>query len=350
MFECRLQSWVSWIVEYRNLGRTGVKVSSLCLGTMMFGRVTSEDDSIPIIERALDSGINFVDTANVYALGESERIVGKALAQAGSRDRVVLATKACLPMDRDDPNGQGLSRKHLVSACEASLERLGTDYIDLYQLHRPRSDVPIDETLRALDDLIRAGKVRYIGTSMFPGWKIVEALWVAKEFGTNRFVCEQATYNMLDRTAEREIIPAARSFGLGVVSWGPLCGGLLSGKYARDDQSAAGRWQGGRDNFDRPVSEAAWPVIEQLTALAAEKSCTPAQLAIAWNAEQPGITAPIIGPRTMAQLEDNIGAAEVEVTASDKALIDEWVAPKAFAMPYYDAAIATDTGPNFERL
>jgi aryl-alcohol dehydrogenase-like predicted oxidoreductase len=216
-------------------------------------------------------------------------------------------------------------------------------------MHRPQSDIPIDETLRALDDLIRAGKIRYIGTSMFPGWKIVEALWAAKEFGTNRFVAEQCTYHLLDRTVEREVIPAAQSFGLAVMPWGPLCGGLLSGKYRRNDQSAAGRWQGGKDNFERPVAPAAWHVIEALVTHAAEKSCTPSQLALAWNAAQPGITAPIIGPRTMEQLVDNLGAAEVAITTDDAARIDAVAPPKSFSMPYYDAALAADTGPNFGR-
>jgi aryl-alcohol dehydrogenase-like predicted oxidoreductase len=231
-------------MRYRNLGRTGVKVSELCLGTMMFGRSTNERDSIAIIEHALDAGINFVDTANVYGSGRSERITGKALAD-GRRQRVVLATKAFFSLDSDDLNGRGLSRRHLIEACEASLQRLGTDWIDLYQLHRPQSEIPIDETLRALDDLIRGGKVRYVGTSMFPAWKIVESLWASKELALNRFVCDQSTYHILDRTAERELLPALQSFGMAMIPWGPLCGGLLTGKYRRDDVSAEGRWQGG---------------------------------------------------------------------------------------------------------
>jgi aryl-alcohol dehydrogenase-like predicted oxidoreductase len=336
-------------MDYRNLGRTGVKVSRLCLGTMMFGRRTGEKDSIAIIEHALAEGINFLDTANAYSQGDSERYTGKALAQSGRRDQVVLATKAFLPMDSEDPNARGLSRRHLIQACEDSLRRLGTDWIDLYQLHRPQSDIPIDETLRALDDLIRAGKVRYIGTSMFPGWKIVEALWAAREFGLNRFVTEQCAFHLLDRTAEREVLPAAQSFGVGVITWGPLCGGLLSGKYRRDDQSAAGRWQGGKDNFDRPVTPAAFDVIEAHIAHAADKGCTPAQLALAWNAAQPGVTAPIIGPRTMDQLIDNLGTLDVEITAEDTERIDAVVSPKSVALRYYDAAMGVDTGPNLGR-
>lgn len=336
-------------MEYRNLGRTGVKVSRLCLGTMMFGRRTSEADSLPIIAHALEQGINFVDTADAYAAGESERIVGKALAASGRRERIVLATKAFLPQDPDDPNARGLSRRHLIAACDASLKRLGTDWIDLYQMHRPQSDIPIDETLRALDDLIRAGKIRYIGTSMFPGWKIVEALWAAKELGLNRFVCEQATYNLLDRTAEREVLPAARTFGIGVIPWGPLCGGLLTGKYRRGDVSAEGRWQGGRDNFERPVTERAFDVIEALVELAGDKDCTPSQLALAWNAAQPGVTAPIIGPRTMDQLVDNLGAAGIELGADDFERLDAAAPPMTAAMRYYDQAMGLDLAPNTYR-
>ena len=335
-------------MEYRNLGRTGVKVSPLCLGTMMFGRSTNEADSVAIIERALDQGVNFVDTANAYSAGASERYVGKALA-GGRRASVVLATKGFFPLDPKDPNGRGLSRRHLIDACNASLERLQTDGIDLYQLHRAQSDVPIDETLRALDDLIRAGKIRYIGTSMFPSWKIVESLWAAKEFGLNRFVCEQMAYNLLDRTAEREVLPAARTFGIATIPWAPLCGGLLTGKYKRDDQSAAGRWHGGKDNFDRRVTPAAFDVIEGVVALAEEKGCSPSQLALAWLAAQPGITAPIIGPRTLDQALDNLGAASVTITEEDRARIDAFAPPLATTLRYYDAAMATDFKPNFGR-
>jgi aryl-alcohol dehydrogenase-like predicted oxidoreductase len=335
-------------VEYRNLGRTGVKVSQLCLGTMMFGRSTNEADSVAIIERALDQGVNFVDTANAYSAGASERYVGKALA-GGRRASVVLATKGFFPLDPKDPNGRGLSRRHLIDACNASLERLQTDWIDLYQLHRAQSDVPIDETLRALDDLIHAGKIRYIGTSMFPSWKIVESLWAAKEFGLNRFVCEQMAYNLLDRTAEREVLPAARTFGIATIPWAPLCGGLLTGKYKRDDQSAAGRWHGGKDNFDRRVTPAAFDVIEGVVALAEEKGCSPSQLALAWLAAQPGVTAPIIGPRTLDQALDNLGAASVTITEEDRARIDAFAPPLSATLRYYDAAMATDFKPNFMR-
>jgi aryl-alcohol dehydrogenase-like predicted oxidoreductase len=335
-------------MEYRNLGRTGVKVSSLCLGTMMFGRSADEHSSIAIVREALERGINFVDTADAYSAGASERFVGKAL-QGGARASVVLATKAFFPQDQKDPNARGLSRRHLIAACEASLGRLQTDWIDLYQVHRPQADIPIDETLRALDDLVRAGKVRYVGTSMFPAWKSVEALWAAKELGLNRFVSEQMAYNLLDRTAEREVIPAAQTFGMALLPWAPLCGGLLTGKYKRDDQSAAGRWHGGKDNFGRPATPAAYDVIDGLVALANEKSCTPSQLALAWNASQPGITAPIIGPRTLEQLVDNTGAFAVTVTDEDRARLNALAPPWTATLRYYDAALAIDFKPNLGR-
>jgi aryl-alcohol dehydrogenase-like predicted oxidoreductase len=335
-------------MEYRNLGRTGVKVSQFCLGTMMFGRSASEPDSIAIVEHALEQGINFVDTADAYSAGTSERYVGKALAN-GKRAGVVLATKAFFPQDPKDPNARGLSRRHLIEACNASLARLQTDWIDLFQLHRAQADIPIDETLRALDDLIRAGKIRYVGTSMFPAWKTVEALWASKELGLNRFVSEQMAYNLLDRTAEREVVPMAQSFGIALMPWGPLCGGLLTGKYRRDDQSAAGRWHGGKDNFGRPATPAAFDVIEGVVALAREKGCTASQLALAWNAAQPGIAAPIVGPRTLEQLIDNLGAVNVKITEADRARLDALAPPWAATLRYYDAALAVDFKPNLGR-
>ena len=333
-------------MEYVNLGRTGVKVSKLCLGAMMFGRRTSEQDSIPIIEYALEQGINFIDTANMYAAGESEMIVGKVLSKNNRRDTTVLATKVFFHMDKSDPNAGGISRRHIIRSCEDSLRRLRTDYIDLYQMHRPQADIPIDESLRAMDDLIRAGKVRYIGSSMFPGWRIIESLWAAKELGLNRLVCEQVAYHLLDRTAEREVIPAAQSHGLGVITWGPLCGGLLSGKYKRDDMTAEGRWQGGKDNLGREVTPRAFDVIEVLTRIAERKSCTPSQLALAWNAAQPGITTPIIGPRLLEQLQDNLGALNVTLDAEDIAELDAVAPPLSISLCYYDAANGLDLRPN----
>jgi len=335
-------------MEYRPLGRTGVRVSKFCLGTMMFGGKTDQSESTRMIDHAIGEGVNFIDTADVYNAGESERIVGEALARDGKREHVVLATKLNFPQG-DDINARGLSRRHVISACEQSLRRLGTDHIDLYQMHRCSAEVPIDETLRALDDLIRAGKVRYIGGSMFPSWKIVESIWVAKELGLNRLVSEQPAYNMLDRTAEREVIPAAQSFGLAVIPWGPLCGGLLTGKYDRDEGTADGRWQAGRDNAGRTATAHGWDLVDLLRDLAAEKGCSVSQVALAWCASRPGVTAPIIGPRTFDQVVDNLGAVDVVITDDDVARIDTIVAPRGYAVRYYDAAMGTDFRPSVHR-
>ncbi|MBE3576098.1 MAG: aldo/keto reductase [Limnochordales bacterium] len=329
-------------MEYRNLGRTGVKVSPLCLGCMLFGGRTEESEAIRIIDRALDAGINFIDTANVYNRGRSEEVVGKALKQNGKRDRVVLATKVHGRMADDDPNAWGNSRRHIIEQCEASLRRLQTDYIDLYQIHRPSSDVPIDETLRALDDLIRAGKVRYIGTSTFAAWQVVESLWVSKELGLNRFVTEQPPYNLLDRSIERELIPMARTYGLGIIPWSPLAGGFLTGKYERDRQPPEGSRYEKRPARDDMFSEQAFAVLDVIKELAAAKGCTPSQLALAWVVQQPGVTSPIIGPRTLEQLEDNLGALQVTITDEDRARLDQVAPPGRAIVPYYQA----DFGPH----
>ncbi|GIV76388.1 aldo/keto reductase [Litorilinea aerophila] len=332
-------------MEYRSLGRTAVKVSPLCLGCMMFGGRTSPEDSYAIIDRALDAGINFLDTANVYSRGRSEEVVGEALKRNGKRHRVILATKVHGRMDDDDPNAAGSSRRHIIEQCEASLRRLQTDYIDLYQIHRPRSDTPIDETLRALDDLIRAGKVRYIGTSTFAAWQVMEALWVSKELGLNRFVTEQPPYHILDRRIERELIPMAQTYGIGIIPWSPLAGGLLTGKYTRENPSPEGaRYANVEDNprLARRKTDELYDVVEGLQPLAQAKGCTLAQLALAWCMHQPGITSPIIGPRTMEQLEDNLGALEVTITDEDRAAIDRLVPPGRMVSPFYEA----DFGPH----
>jgi aryl-alcohol dehydrogenase-like predicted oxidoreductase len=330
-------------MEYRAFGRTGVQVSPLCLGCMNFGWGTEEDESFRIIHSAMDAGINFLDTANVYGRGASETITGKALAQDGRRDKVFLATKVHGKMDDNEPNAWGNHRFHIVKQCEASLRRLQTDHIDLYQLHRPQPDIPMDETLRALDDLIRAGKVLYIGTSTFGAWQLVESLWVAKELGLNRFVCEQPPYNILDRRIERELIPMCRTYGFGVIPWSPIAGGLLSGKYRKGQPRPAGaRYE--KDNsapFGRD-NDRAFDVVEAVVQLAEENGCTASQLALAWCGAQPGITSPIIGPRTMEQLEDNLSSLDIAISDEDTKRIDSLVPPGTHVSAYYDAAF----GPN----
>ncbi|MCY3905189.1 MAG: aldo/keto reductase [Caldilineaceae bacterium] len=332
-------------MEYRNFGRTGMKVSPLCLGCMNFGRRTTPEDSYAIIDRALDAGINFLDTANVYSRGRSEEITGEALKRNGGRSRVVLATKVHGRMDDDDPNAAGTSRRHIVEQCEASLIRLQTDYIDIYQIHRPRPEIAIDETLRALDDLVRAGKVRYLGSSTFAAWQVVESLWVAKELGLNRFVSEQPPYHILDRRIERELIPMAQTHGIGLNPWSPLAGGLLTGKYTREEPSPEGGRYANAENeprLARRKNDAIYDIVEELRPLAVDKGCALSQFALAWCVQQPGITSPIIGPRTMEQLEDNLGALDVDVTGQDRKAVDALVPPGRMVSPFYEA----DFGPH----
>jgi aryl-alcohol dehydrogenase-like predicted oxidoreductase len=328
-------------MKYRQLGRTGMQVSELCLGCMMFGGKTGPEDSYAIIDRSLDAGINFLDTANVYSRGRSEEVTGEALKRNGKRQRVVLATKVHGVMDDNDPNAQGNSRRHIIEQCDASLRRLQTDYIDLYQIHRPRPEIAIDETLRALDDLVRAGKVRYLGTSTFAAWQIVESLWAAKELGLNRFVCEQPPYNILDRRIERELLPMAQTFGIGIIPWSPIAGGLLSGKYHRGDPTPTDARYSKPDNpiMERRVrdKERIFEVVEQLQPIADEKGVTLAQLALAWCVQQPVVSSAIIGPRTMEQLEDNLGAQSLTLSAEDLARIDAIVPPGQMVAPFYDA-------------
>jgi aryl-alcohol dehydrogenase-like predicted oxidoreductase len=315
---------------------------------MMFGGKTGAEESYKIIDRAIEGGINFLDTANVYSRGKSETVTGEALKRNGKRGQIFLASKVHGRMADDDPNAMGNSRRHIIEQCEASLKRLQTDYIDLYQIHRPQSDIPIDETLRALDDLIRAGKVRYIGTSTYGAWQCVEALWTAEKLGLNRFVCEQPPYNILDRRIERELLPMARTYGYAVIPWSPLGGGLLTGKYRRDNQNPEGaRFSNIEDNqrLKARKSEALYDVVEALDPLVKQKGCTMAQLALAWVGRQEGVTSPIIGPRTMEQLEDNLGAVDVVLEKEDFAAIDEAVSPGTMVSPFYEA----DFGPHLYR-
>ena len=324
--------------DYRLFGRTGVKVSPLTLGAMMFGRRTELDESIRIIDRALDAGINIIDTSNSYSRGVSEQFTGEALKRNGKRSKIFLASKVHFPMDDTDPNNQGVSRRHIIEQAEASLRRLQTDHLDLYQIHRPHPEVAIDETLRALDDLVRSGKVRSIGTTTFAGWQVVEALWASEKLHLNRFVSEQPPYNLLDRRIERELIPVAKTFGLAVIPWSPLGGGLLTGKYKRDQPAPAGtRYADPGPIQARRFTKTSFDVIEPLEALAAEKGVPLSQLALAWVVQQPGITSPIIGPRTLDQLEDALKSLDVTLTPEDLKRIDEIIPPGTHVAPFYEA-------------
>jgi aryl-alcohol dehydrogenase-like predicted oxidoreductase len=316
-------------MQTRVLGTTGVNVSPLCLGAMMFGAWGNRDhdDSIKIIHRAIEAGINFIDTADVYSAGESEEIVGKAL--AGRRENIVLATKAHASMGKD-PNMKGNSRRWLIRECENSLRRLGTDYIDLYQIHRPDPTADIDETLGALTDLIRAGKIRYAGSSTFPGAEIVEAQWTAERRGRERFVSEQPPYSILARGVEAEVLPACERYGIGVISWAPLGSGWLTGKHRRDDDHAASHraWLAPqRFDLTLPGNQAKLDAAEQLAVLADKAGLTLVHLAIAFVLSHPAITSAIIGPRTMEQLETQLDAASVVLTADVLDEIDRIVPP-----------------------
>jgi aryl-alcohol dehydrogenase-like predicted oxidoreductase len=325
--------------DYRPFGRTGVKISPLTLGCMMFGRRTELEDSVRIIDRAIDAGINILDTANGYSRGKSEEIVGEALKRNGKRGRIFLATKVHFPMADGDPNQQGVSRRHIIEQAEASLRRLRTDYIDLYQIHRPHPEVAIDETLRALDDLVRSGKVRYVGSTTFAGWQVVEALWASKELHLNRFVSEQPPYNLLDRRIERELLPVAQTFGLAVIPWSPLAGGLLTGKYLRDQPPPDGtRYANAGPVQAKRFTRQAFDVIEPLQAFAAERSVPLSQLALAWVVQQRGVTSPIVGPRTLEQLEDALSALEVPLTPEDLQRIDTIIPPGTHVAPFYEAS------------
>ena len=316
-------------MRYRQLGHTGVEVSNLCLGTMMFGAWGNPDheDSIRIIHAALDAGVNFVDTADVYARGESEEIVGKAL--RGRRDDIVLATKVHGAMG-DDRNQRGNSRRWIAREVEDSLRRLGTDWIDLYQIHRPEPDTAIDETLGALTDLVRAGKVRYIGSSTFPAHAIVAAQWTAQRHGRERFVCEQPPYSMLVRGIEGDVLPVCRAHGMGVISWSPLAGGWLSGRYRKGmDAPKSTRSERLPQRFDLtlPANRAKLDAAEALAGVAEEAQLSLIHLALGFVLPNPAITAAIIGPRTMEQLESQLGAADIDLPAEVLDQIDAIVPP-----------------------
>ncbi len=323
-------------MDYRSLGRTGVMVSPLCLGAMNFGMPADEQTSMQIINRALDGGINFIDTANVYNVGESERIVGKALKENGKRDLVVLATKVNGVMG-PGPNQRGISRYHIMSSCEDSLRRLQTDHIDLYQIHRPSFTIPQDETLRALDDLVRQGKVRYIGSTTHPAWKLMEALATSERLNLARYVTEQPPYNLLDRRIENELVPLCQSYGIGIIPWSPLAGGVLAGRYHPGEKppsdSRLARKQG---IFVERVTERAVAVAERAASLARERGLTVAQFALLWVKDQPAITAPIIGPRTVAQLEDLLPVLEMKLADADRTALDELNPPGSAVTDFHN--------------
>ena len=316
-------------MEHRMLGRTGVSVSKLCLGAMMFGAWGNPDheEGIRVIHRALDAGINFVDTADVYSAGESEEIVGRAL--KGRRDDVVLATKVHFPFG-EEPNHRGNSRRWIVAEVENSLRRLQTDWIDLYQIHRPQADTDIDETLGALSDLVHQGKIRYFGHSTFPASEIVEAQWTSERRNRERFRCEQPPYSMLVRAIEHDVLPTCQRYGMGVIPYSPLAGGWLSGRWRKETgQQSSTRAERLPDRFDlsMPANQRKLDVVEELAQLAEQTGITLIEMAIAFVLRHPAITAAIIGPRTMDHLESQLAAADVVLSDEVLDRIDEIIPP-----------------------
>jgi len=324
-------------MDYRSLGRTGVQVSPLCLGAMNFGAATSEADSITIIHAALEAGINFIDTADVYNGGQSEIIVGKAL--QGRRDQVILATKV-YGKTGDLPNDQGNSRLHILKACEDSLRRLGLETIDLYQVHRPALHIPQDETLSALTDLVRAGKVRYIGCSTHPAWLVMEALAISEKYHLARYISEQPPYNLLDRRIENELVPLVLRYELALIPWAPLAQGVLAGRYQVGEplpvDSRAGRLPG--SVYAERVTERGVQAGQQFLELARRSGKTPGQLALTWCKDQPGITAPIVGPRTLAQLQDLLPVLEMTLSDEERLACDAINPPGGVITNFHNTA------------
>ncbi len=323
-------------MEYRQLGRSGVRVSKLCLGTMNFGGSTDEPEAHRIIDTAIDGGINFIDTADVYGRGISEEFTGRALVANGRRDDVVLATKAVARMGEGE-NDHGASRFHLVRAVEDSLRRLQTDRIDLFYLHITDITTPIEEIVDTLNTLVAQGKILYAGTSKWPVPLLMELLWKADIAGGPQIVAEQPPFNLTDRRAEMELVWTCMRYGIAIVPFGPLAGGVLSGVYRKGQPIPEGhkfREIGGRDGHER-LTEKTLELVEQLIPLAEARGVSLAEFALAWNAAQPGITSPITGPRTVGHVESALRAAEIELTAEELAAVDEIIPPGTAVTRYF---------------
>ncbi len=324
-------------MEYRLLGRTGVRVAPVALGTFNFGNATPETEACRIVHAAMDAGINLLDTADSYLDGECERIVGRAL--AGRRDRVFLATKVHYPMG-SDPNRGGNSRAHILRACDESLRRLATDWIDLYQVHRPSPEVPVDETLGALTDLVRAGKVRYVGCSTHPAWMVMEALAVSERYGLARYVAEQPPYNLLDRRIENELVPLALRYRVALLPWAPLAQGVLAGRYAHPgpvpQDSRAGTMPG--SIYAERVTARGLEVGRAFAALAQRFTKTPGQLALLWCKDQPAVTAPVVGPRTAAHLAELLPVLDMTLSSEEQRACDALVPPGGAVVNFHNTA------------
>ncbi|MCY4538936.1 MAG: aldo/keto reductase [Chloroflexi bacterium] len=325
-------------MKYRVLGRSGVKIAPLVLGTGNFADPTPEDEARRIINRAIDAGINLIDTGNSYSNGQSEAMIGRALAAGKRRHEVILATKVFYKVG-PGPNDENLSRLHIIRACEDSLRRLQTDHIDLYQLHRPSPSIPIDETLGALTDLVQQGKVRYIGSSVHPAWKIMEAIMMSELKGYARLVCEQPPYNLLDRRIENEIVPMCQTHSLGLITWSPLAQGVLAGRYASATEMPAdsrGALRGGI--YSERITQSGIEVGNRMIALAKDHGVSPAQLATLWVKDQPGVTAPIIGPRTLEHLEHLLPVLDMTLSDELAEACDRLVPPGSAVASFFNSA------------
>ncbi len=324
-------------MQYVNLGRTGLKVSRLCLGAMTYGDpkwrpwILPEEAGRPILQRAIEHGINFFDTADMYSLGMSEEVLGRALRDFSSRDKVVIATKAFFPTS-DDPNDRGLSRKHLLSAIDRSLRRLGTDYVDLYQIHRWDPETPIEETLGALDDIVRAGKARYIGASSMPAWRFAKALCLSDRHGWARFVSMQNHYNLVYREEEREMLPLCVEEGIGVIPWSPLARGFLAGNRRAADRGETARAKTDAIAHNLYYTDEDFAVAERNAEVAAARGVSPAQVALAWLLRQPAVTAPIVGASKIAHLDQAVAALEISLTDDEVRRLEERYAPHGVLM------------------
>jgi aryl-alcohol dehydrogenase (NADP+) len=325
-------------MEYTRLGSTGTKVSRICLGCMSYGTpewrewVLPEEESMPFFRRAVEAGINFFDTADMYSKGESERVVGKALKEYAKRDEVVIATKVYFPID-DHPNGKGLSRKHIMDSIDASLKRLDTDFVDLYQIHRFDPDTPIEETMEALDDVVKAGKARYIGASSMAAWQFAKAQYTADLGGLSRFVTMQNHYNLIYREEEREMIPFCEDQGVGLIPWSPQARGFLAGSRTRDKGGQTARSKSDSIAQDMYFSGSDFDVLEAAQAVAKDKGVSSAQIALAWLMHNPAVSAPIVGATKMKHLEEAIAAVDVELSDEDIARLEEPYVTHPVLMP-----------------
>ena len=324
-------------MEYRRLGRSGLQVSSLVLGTMNFGNPTAREEAIQIVDAAIDAGINLIDCADIYAKGESERILGEAFQRNNKRKDVILTSKVFNRMG-PGPNDQGNSRHHILDACEQSLKRLKTDYIDIYFLHRSDFNVPQEESLAALDLLVRQGKVRHIACSTHPPWRTVEAMWLSDKHGYPGLICETPPYNLLDRRIENEIIPMCRAYDLGIISWAPLAHGVLAGRYTDASELPEGSRGTLRPVYRERITQRGVAVGKKFAMYADQKGCSAAQLAVAWVLHQPGITGAIIGPRNMDQYRSLLPAVDVKLDADDLKFCDELVMPGTHVTSYFNTS------------